>query len=87
MVKFNIPDGPIADSRGLTRAITDDDGDFAGNEDRERALLHHLSGLELGPGDLGTIKWLAGWETETVVVICSWLRRKFEQGWEEDHAR
>lgn len=73
VTKFHIPDTPIND-RPL-HAITDDDGGFAKKADLERALFHALAGVELGTQDVAILSWLAGWEPDTVAVICSWMER------------
>lgn len=39
-------------------------------------LLAVLDDVELGAYDHRMIAWLAGWDTETVATICSWVLRK-----------
>jgi hypothetical protein len=87
LTKFNIPSGPIYDWHDLNGAITDDDGEYASATEHKAALEAALAGLELGPQDSRTLEWLAGWETQTVAVICSWINRARAQGaegnWED----
>jgi hypothetical protein len=85
VTKFSIPSGPIYDWHDLNRAITDDDGEFASTTEHKEALEAALAGLELGAQDVRTLEWLAGWETQTVAVLCAWINRARAQGAEGSH--
>jgi hypothetical protein len=80
VVKLNIPSGPICDWHDLNGSITDDNGEFAHTPEHKAALEAALTGLELGAQDSRILEWLAGWETQTVAVICSWINRARAQG-------
>lgn len=53
-----------------------DVGRAPASPERNRArLLDALRGVTLTADDLRTVRWLAGWEPETVDRIAGWLDR------------
>ncbi|MEV0149061.1 MULTISPECIES: hypothetical protein [unclassified Nonomuraea] len=77
MAEIDIPTGPI--DAAPYDAIRGDNGEFAGQEIREDALLQALEGIQLGTHDRRIVSWLAGWEPSTVATVCSWLHRTRER--------
>lgn len=76
MTSSRIPTGPI--EIAPYNAITPPRAPrgAAATETFRAELLVALDGIQLGAYDHRMIAWLAGWDTETVATICSWLLRK-----------
>ncbi|MFI6296809.1 hypothetical protein ACIBEJ_34830 [Nonomuraea sp. NPDC050790] len=72
MAEIDIPRRPI-ETEPIS-AIIVEPGESA-LEAKEDALLAALEGVELAAYDRVIIGWLAGWESSTVAVVCSWLHR------------
>ena len=65
-----VPQGPIEKAPG----------GFAPHAEQQRLLLEALDGVELGDYDRTIVRWLAGWDWQTVAPIVSLLRRVREAG-------
>lgn len=75
MTASRIPTGPI--EIAPYNAITPPRAPrgAAATETFRAELLAALDGIQLGAYDHRMIAWLAGWDTETVATVCSWLVR------------
>lgn len=90
-MKLEIPTGPIESEprpdqawlvrRRMALPYTDEVRALHAKEDRQ-ILLDELAaaGVELGAYDRRQIAWLAGWETETLITIASWIKRAHAAG-------
>jgi hypothetical protein len=77
------PRGPYGTEREVTDAIglaQWDAGDYTECNAARLSEATTAAGVELGPYDQRILRWLAGWEPQTVEVIAALIERAAQRG-------